>query len=66
MIAKIECPEAIDNFDEILKVTDAIMVARGDLGVEIKFEDVPNIQKETIAKCNKAGKPVIVTINDGI
>ncbi|MBB6460650.1 pyruvate kinase [Flammeovirga kamogawensis] len=60
IIAKIERPEAIENFDEILKVTDAIMVARGDLGVEILFEDVPMIQKEIIAKCNKAAKPVIV------
>ncbi|AZQ62008.1 pyruvate kinase [Flammeovirga pectinis] len=60
IIAKIERPEAIENFDEILQVTDAIMVARGDLGVEILFEDVPMIQKEIIAKCNKAAKPVIV------
>ncbi|ANQ48470.1 pyruvate kinase [Flammeovirga yaeyamensis] len=60
IVAKIERPEAITNFDEILKVTDAVMVARGDLGVEIKFEDVPMIQKEIIRKCNKAGKPVIV------
>ncbi|WP_044203708.1 pyruvate kinase [Flammeovirga sp. OC4] len=60
IIAKIERPEAIANFDEILKVTDAVMVARGDLGVEINFEDVPMLQKEMIQKCNRAAKPVVV------
>lgn len=60
VVAKIEKPEAIRNIDEIIAVTDAIMVARGDLGVEIKAEDVPMLQKMMVEKCNKAGKPVII------
>ena len=59
VIAKIEKPEAIKNFSSILKVTDAVMVARGDLGVEINAEKVPLIQKNIIRACNEAGKPVI-------
>lgn len=60
LIAKIEKPEAILNIDEIIAATDAIMVARGDLGVELPAEEVPMIQKMIVEKCNKAGKPVIV------
>ncbi len=60
VIAKIEKPEAIDNLDEIIEVTDAIMVARGDLGVEIPFQEVPLIQKSIVKRCMKAAKPVII------
>lgn len=59
VIAKIEKKEAIDNFDEILKAADGIMIARGDLGVELPPQEVPVIQKEIIKKCNSVGKLVI-------
>ncbi len=60
IVAKIEKPEALSNVDDIINATDAVMVARGDLGVEIWLEEVPMVQKMLIEKCNKAGKPVIV------
>lgn len=60
IVAKIESPEGVNNIDEILEVSNAVMVARGDLGVEVDLEDVPFIQKQIIKKCNIAGKPVIV------
>lgn len=60
IISKIEKPEAIANFDAILSESDAIMVARGDLGVEMPTEEVPMLQKMIVRKCNEAGKPVII------
>ena len=59
IVAKIERSDALKNFDEILKVTDGIMVARGDLGVEVPIEEMAILQKQLIAKASLAGKPVI-------
>ncbi len=60
IVAKIEKPEALLEIDQIIDATDAVMVARGDLGVEIVMEDVPMVQKRITNKCNKLGKPVII------
>ena len=59
IFSKIENRMGVDNFDDILKVSDGIMVARGDLGVEVDMEEVPVLQKQFIHKCNVAAKPVI-------
>ncbi len=60
IIAKIEKPEAVKNIDSIIKATDAVMIARGDLGVEVAMEEMPLIQKKIIKKCIQASKPVII------
>ncbi len=60
VVAKIEKPEALQNIDEIIEETDGVMVARGDLGVEIPMHEVPIWQKKIVARCNKAAKPVII------
>ncbi len=60
LVSKIEKPNAIDNFDEILTKSDGIMIARGDLGVELPVEKLPGIQKRLIRECRASGKPVIV------
>jgi len=59
IISKIERVQAVKKFDDILSVSDGVMVARGDLGVDITLEKIPMIQKEIIEKCNRAGKPAI-------
>jgi pyruvate kinase len=59
-VAKIEKPEAIEHIEKIIKVADAVMVARGDLGVEMRVEEVPSLQKRLIKLCTKFNKPVIV------
>lgn len=60
VVAKVEKPEAITNIKEIIKASDAIMIARGDLGVEVPIEKLPSLQKMIIAKCIQRAKPVIV------
>jgi pyruvate kinase len=60
VVAKIEKPEAVAELDDIIKVTDAVMVARGDLGVEVPMQNVPLIQKEIVRKCLEHAKPVII------
>jgi len=60
IVAKIEKPEALENIDAVITATDAVMVARGDLGVEIWMEEVPMVQKMLVQKCNQLSKPVIV------
>lgn len=59
IIAKVETPQAIQNIDEIIALSDGIMIARGDLAIEVPFENVPMLQKMIIKKCNTLGKPVI-------
>jgi pyruvate kinase len=60
IIAKIETPQAVDNIDDIVDAANGIMIARGDLGAEVPFEDVPHIQEKIVEKCRRKGKPVIV------
>lgn len=60
LLSKLEKPAAIDRLDEIISLSDAVMVARGDLGVELPPEDVPGLQKQIIRQCREAGKPVLV------
>src|SRR5262249_56619687 len=60
VLVKLEKPAAIDRLQELIELTDAVMVARGDLGVEMPPEDVPALQKRIIAACRAAGKPVVV------
>jgi len=60
IIVKLEKPMALQHLDEIIELSDGVMVARGDLGVEVPPEDVPSLQKHIIRKCREAGKPVIV------
>ncbi len=60
IMSKIEKPQALDKLDQIVELSDAVMVARGDLGVELPAEDVPSLQKQIIRSCRRAGKPVVV------
>src|SRR5205085_6079785 len=60
VLAKIEKPQAVTRLDEIMDFTDALMVARGDLGVEMPLEKVPGIQKQLTRSARRAGKPVVV------
>lgn len=60
VMSKIEKPQAIERIDEIIELSDALMVARGDLGVEMPLEAVPGLQKQLIRACRRAGKPVVV------
>ncbi|MCP5781338.1 pyruvate kinase, partial [Klebsiella pneumoniae] len=60
VLSKLEKPQALDNLDEILALSDAVMVARGDLGVELPPEEVPLAQKRIIKSARNLGKPVIV------
>jgi len=60
VLSKLEKPAAIDRLDEIITLSDAVMVARGDLGVELPPEDVPGLQKQIVRHCREAGKPVVV------
>ncbi len=60
LISKIESPEGLKNIDQIIEVSDGIMIARGDLAIEAGFEKLPGIQKRLILKCRRKGKPVIV------
>ncbi|MBD8556217.1 pyruvate kinase [Rhizobium sp. CFBP 8762] len=60
LMSKIEKPQAIEHIDEIIALSDALMVARGDLGVEMPLETVPGLQKQLIRACRRAGKPVVV------
>ena len=60
IISKIEKPQALKDIDNIIRASDAVMIARGDLGVELSPQEVPTIQKQLIQNCRKVGKPVIV------
>lgn len=60
IVSKIEKPSAVEHFDAILDVSDGIMIARGDLGVELPVQEVPRVQRDLVSKCRSSGKPVIV------
>ncbi len=60
LMSKIEKPQALDHIDEIIRLSDALMVARGDLGVEMPLESVPGLQKQLTRACRRAGKPVVI------